>query len=708
MNYVKCLGKSLLCGAVLVLLACSDDSSTKPEPLDPNALLGGSSSGMQDPELDGGSSSSGTSAPVNVDPGLAKRIVSTMGPGINLGNVFEAPNTNFSQFNETQFKSSWNETIVPADFKALGDSGFKNMRIPVSWEEHVEEKDGKCVVDEPWMKQVFWAVDLAIKNGMVVVLNAHHWDAIYDKNPDTEIPCLLEVYRQMMTEVVKFPAESLIVETLNEPRGKLTSAKWNVLVDSIVNIVRAADPQRVVMVGTHNYNNASAASLLKLPTDATNLIVTFHYYDPFAFTHQGATFVNPQYPTGKEWTATFGEMRTIKNVFASIKEWADSKGVPVYLGEFGAYEAADSVSRETWTSFMVNLAGKMGFGWAYWEFCSGFGVYDEISGTWKDYLMRSLLHPTMTFDDLEYPSLDTLKYVLLDDFDQNEGANINVTALSAKLTLAEGKPVDSAAGRWYAYCDFTSTVTMDGGDTLITSVMVADTTKDYTATNFEKLITNEGHEGRGLYFKLHLLGDSYPWAGFGTGFYSEGLRANFANLKALTFWAKGTGDFKVSWVSDFAETCCRQNWGAFGTEIKLTPEWKQYTIWFDEWAPSPWSELETLGAEWLEHNDDVRNLQFSNGAGYGKVVDEMLEIWLDDIRFYGMSDADFENPSTAKTVPATDSIPTTDSAPATDSTSVTDPAPATDSIPATNPAPATDSIPVTDTIPAANPAPVTE
>ena len=695
MNYLKKMGMSLLSGAVLVLLACSDDSSTKPDPVDPDALIAGSSSDMQNPDLDG-SSSSGTPVDDNVDLGLAKRLVKNMGPGINLGNVFEAENNGFNKFDETQFHSNWGETVVPADFQALGDSGFRNMRIPVSWEEHVEEKDGKCVVDEPWMKQVFWAVDLAIKNKMVVILNAHHWNAMYDSNPDKETPCLLEVYRQMMTEVVKYSHDSLIVETLNEPRGKLTSAKWNDLVDSIVNIVRTVDPQRVVMVGTHNYNNAAAASQLRLPKDARNLIVTFHYYEPFSFTHQGATFVNPQYPTGKEWKASFGEMRTIKKVFSTLKEWADSKDIPVYLGEFGAYEAADSVSRERWTTFMADLANKMGFGWAYWEFCSGFGVYDETTGKWNAPLMRALLHPVMTFEEAEYPSLDTLKYVLLDDFDQNEGANINVTALSTKLTLAEGNPVDSAAGRWYAYCDFTSTVTMDGGDTLITTVMVADTTKDYTATNFEKLITNEGHEDRGLYFKLHLLGNSYPWAGFGTGFYSAEKRANFANLKALTFWAKGTGEFKVSWVTDFAETCCKQNWGTFSTEITLTSEWKQYTIWFDQWTPSPWSELEGLGAEWLEHNDDVRNLQFSNGSSYGQVVDEELEIWLDDIRFYGMSDADFENPSIVN--PA----PTTDPAPATDSTSVTDPAPAADSTSVTDPAPAADSTSAT------NPAPVTE
>lgn len=643
---MKQFGMSLLCGAVISLVACSDDSSPNGSN-DPVVPDDGSSAVVDPVPQDSSQTPQEPPANVVVDEGLAKRIVKNMGAGINLGNVFEAPNNNFAKFDETQFSSSWGEMIVPADFKALGDSGFNNIRIPVSWEEHLHYVGEECFVDEEWMKQVFWAVDLAIKNGMVVVLNTHHWDDIYDSSPDLEIPCLLNVYRQMMVEVVKYSADSLIVETLNEPRNLLTSAKWNVLVDSIVNVVRAADPQRVVMVGTHNYNSASATSLLKLPADSRNLILTFHYYDPFAFTHQGADFVEPQYPTGKEWKGSFSEIRAIKNVFTSVKEWADAHDMPVYLGEFGAYSAADSVSRERWTTFMADIAKQMGFGWAYWEFSSGFGVYDDNSGTWVSYLMRALLHPVMTFDGLTYPSLDTLKYVLLDDFDHNEGENINVTALAAKVTEAEGNPVDSAEGRWYAYNVNTTTVTLAGGDTLINGDMVKDTTNDYTATNFQKLVTTDGHEGNGLYVKVHLYGDSYPWAGFGTGILNGGKRANMANLKALTFWAKGTGSIKVAWVSDYADTCCVENWGSFSTEIELTPEWKQHVIWFDQWAPSPWSELEELGAEWMEHNNDIRNLQFSNGSSYGESADEEIEMWLDDVRFYGMDESDFIGSSDA-------------------------------------------------------------
>lgn len=582
--------------------------------------------------------SSSETIDVIVDKNRAKRLVEKMGTGINLGNVFEAPNTNFKSFDPNVFKSDWSETIVPTDFKALGDSGFTNMRIPTSWEEHVELVEGKCVVDPEWMNQVFWAVDNAISSGMIVVLNAHHWDAMYSR-PDAETPCLLDVYAQMAERAKTYSPDSLVIETLNEPRAKLTSALWNNLVASIIDVVRSIDPNRVIMVGTHNYNAYNTCGLLQLPANADNLILTFHYYEPMNFTHQGNDFTDEKYPTGVEWRGSANQQRVVKTAFTKLKNWADTKGLPVYLGEYGTYQAVDSVSRESWTTFVNSMARSLGFATAYWEFSSSFGVYDETTGEWKDYLMRALLNPMMEFNTAPHPNLDTVKYVVLDNFD-DDAEPTNITTLSAEIMKAKGDTVENAPGRWYAYHINTSMMYVDGGDTLVTSTLLMDSTKGYKETNFERLITENGHEGKGLYVKIDLKGKAYPWAGIGTTIDGE-KRINFKKLQAVTFWAKGEGQIKVDWSTDYADTCCKENWGTFNTEINLTDEWKQYTIWWDDWTASAWSELAELGAEWVDHNDDVTKLQFSNGTMYGEVADEVIELYLDDIRFYGMDESDF-------------------------------------------------------------------
>lgn len=573
------------------------------------------------------SSSSKARDKATVKDDLAKKLVERMGTGINLGNIFEAPNENFSKFDENKFKSNWSETLTPDEFKALADSGFTNVRIPVSWEEHVTGDGEACVVDPEWMNQVFWAVDNAVKNGLIVVVNAHHWDKMYS-SPETETPCLLSVYRQIAERAKTYSADSLIVETLNEPRDKLTSPLWNKLVASIISEVRAVDPNRVMMVGTWSYNASNTTGLMELPAGEKNLIATFHYYEPMSFTHQGNDFTFEKYPTGVEWRATANQQRVVRNAFTKFKDWADKHDMPVYLGEYGTYEAVDTLSREYYTTFVNGVARSLGFATAYWELSSSFGVYDENTKKWKSYLMRALLHPSLDIDVATHTSLDSMKYVLLDDFDSKNDP-VNLTSLSAKISKARGDSV--APGTWYAYCINTSQMFIDGGDTLITG------SKN---TNFDRMITKNGHDGKGLYVKIHLEGETYPWAGIGTTIDGEN-RINFKNLKALSFWAKGKGEIKVAWSTDFADTCCVENWGVFSYEFDLTPEWKQYTIWWDDWTASAWSELAALGAEWVDHNDDVTKLQFSNGSSYGMVVNEDIEFYLDDIRFYGMDDSDF-------------------------------------------------------------------
>lgn len=599
------------------LLDSSSDSLTVSSDAD--------NSKMSSSEKSVSSSSKASKATVSED--LAKTIVERMGTGINLGNMFEAPNDNFSKFNDQQFKSNWSETLTPDEFKALADSGFTNVRIPVSWEEHVTGEGENCTVDPDWMDQVFWAVDHAIANGLIVVLNAHHWDKMYS-SPDTETPCLLSVYRQVAERVKTYATDSLVVETLNEPRDKITSKMWNEIVASIVSTVRAVDPNRVMMVGSYSYNASNTFGLLELPKGEKNLIATFHYYEPMTFTHQGNDFTAEKYPTGVEWRATANQQRVVRDAFNKVKTWADKNNVPVYLGEYGTYEAVDTLSREYYTTFVNGMARSLGFATAYWELSSSFGVYDENTKKWKSYLMRALLHPTLEINVAAHSSLDSVKYVLLDDFDANNDP-VNVTALSAKISKARGDTV--MPGSWYAYCINTSQMFIDGGDTLITG---------NKNTNFDRMVMKNGHDGNGLYVKIHLEGETYPWAGIGTTIDGEN-RINFANLKALTFWAKGVGDIKVAWSTDFADTCCTENWGVFSYEFTLTDEWKQYTIWWDDWTASAWSELAALGAEWVDHNDDVTKLQFSNASSYGQVVNDDIELYLDDIRFYGMDDSDF-------------------------------------------------------------------
>jgi endoglucanase len=61
------------------------------------------------------------------------------------------------------------------------------------------------------------------------------------------------------------------------------------------------------------------------------------------------------------------------------------------MGEFGAYSKAPHDSRIRWTDFVAREAERHGFAWAYWEFASGFGVYDPNAGLWREDLLKALI-----------------------------------------------------------------------------------------------------------------------------------------------------------------------------------------------------------------------------------------------------------------------------------------------------------------------------
>jgi endoglucanase len=113
---------------------------------------------------------------------------------------------------------------------------------------------------------------------------------------------------------------------------------------------------------------------------------------PFKFTHQGAEWVEGSESwIGRTWDATDAEKAEIASHFDSVAEWAGRKNVRILLGEFGAYSKADIDSRVRWTEFVRSEAERHGFAWAYWEFGSGFGVYDPDANVWRVELLRALL-----------------------------------------------------------------------------------------------------------------------------------------------------------------------------------------------------------------------------------------------------------------------------------------------------------------------------
>lgn len=300
-----------------------------------------------------------------------------LGRGINLGNALEAPK-----------EGAWGVTLKAEYFKAIREAGFDSVRLPVKWSAHAA-KDAPYGIDDKLAERVDWAVDQALTNKLNIVINVHHYGEM-DADPDAHLPRLIALWEQIAKRCADRPA-SVYFELLNEPHDKLTPEKWNAAIPKLLAAVRKTNLTRPVIVGPANWNGIRSLDALQLPDDR-NLVVTVHFYDPFQFTHQGASFVKDAAKwKGRQWAGSDAERDAIRKPFAKAAEWAKKRNVPIFLGEFGTYQEADMESRARWTRFVVAEAERLGFSWSYWEFCSGFGAYDPKAEAWRKPLVEALL-----------------------------------------------------------------------------------------------------------------------------------------------------------------------------------------------------------------------------------------------------------------------------------------------------------------------------
>jgi endoglucanase len=312
------------------------------------------------------------------------KLAKSLGRGINMGNMLDAPH-----------EGDWKIRLDPSYITKVTPL-FNNVRIPVRWSNNASANEA-ATLDSFFASRVDRVVDLFLDSGVYVILNMHHYNQLYgdalhrnefEVGADVIEARFLNMWRQI-AERYKDRSPKLIFELLNEPHAKLDSDRWNVLLTKALRIVRETNPTRTVMVGPTYWNAARDLHLLKLPNDR-NLIVTVHNYDPFFFTHQGASYLPANPPAGVT-CCNEQQQRILTDSLDLAKNWSIKFGYPIYVGEFGSYRVGDIQSRENYTRFARNEIEKRGFGWAYWEFGSSFGMYDPKAGAWVEPLRRALL-----------------------------------------------------------------------------------------------------------------------------------------------------------------------------------------------------------------------------------------------------------------------------------------------------------------------------
>lgn len=319
--------------------------------------------------------------------------------GTNLGNYLEAPPN-----------QDWQARYSPADFQHIRAEGFDHVRLPIAWHHHVGPAPDFTISAAIYAKADF-LVDEAQRRELAVIVNVHHFDA-FTTDPIAEKPKLLAIWRQLAKHYAKRSA-GVAFELLNEPKDAATTAVLNPIFAELIREIRVTNPERTIFVGPGQFNQVRELQQLWLPETDRNLIVTVHCYDPFRFTHQGASWAGadarltgiefpgpPARPlvvsaelrvsaATADWITRYNNLprdsnpsgdRAFRGTIQRAKQWSEYYGRPVHVGEFGAYVKADAGSRARFYAQFRACLDEAGIGWAMWDWKAGFRYWDDASG----------------------------------------------------------------------------------------------------------------------------------------------------------------------------------------------------------------------------------------------------------------------------------------------------------------------------------------
>jgi endoglucanase len=294
---------------------------------------------------------------------------------LNIGNALEAPS-----------EGAWGVVIQESFFDVIRDGGFHGVRLPVRWSAHAL-MDPPYTIDPTFFTRIDAVLDQASARDLAVILNIHHFDEL-NANPAGQRDRFLALWTQIAARYAARPS-GIVFELLNEPQLALSSG-WNALLADAIAAIRTTNPNRIIVVGSALYNLHVTLPQLVLPDDP-NLLVTFHYYFPLQFTHQGAAWV----PGSDAWLGTTwgsdADRAAVVADFDTVTAWATANDRKILLGEFGAIDLADVASRAAYVGFVRQQAELRGWPWAHWQFVSNFPVYDLDEQAWIEPVYRALI-----------------------------------------------------------------------------------------------------------------------------------------------------------------------------------------------------------------------------------------------------------------------------------------------------------------------------
>ncbi len=314
--------------------------------------------------------------------------------------------------------------VNPADaarrekmFADIARAGFKTVRIPVNFGAWANYEKPYGWTAEENLKIVDAFVARALENNLNAIVDLHHVEfdgKVDDRAATTER--VVWLWRQIAARYRTLDPERVFFELRNEPHD-IKAEDWRAQAEAVIKAVREIAPAHTLVVGFHDWNSRAALVSSK-PFKDENVIYTFHYYDPFIFTHQGATWAGeglaelkgvpfpasaekaietPSTAKGKwveEQIKTYARDATAEKIYADLKQakdWSEKHRVPIFLGEFGSFtKYAAPADRCRHAEAVYAALGRLSIPHAWGEWDQGFNMFEPGTTRIADCMRRAL------------------------------------------------------------------------------------------------------------------------------------------------------------------------------------------------------------------------------------------------------------------------------------------------------------------------------
>lgn len=291
-----------------------------------------------------------------------------VGKCINLGNTFEPP-----------AEAAWGGRAATAkDMRNIATAGFDTIRIPVRWDTH-SGAGPEFRIDGKYLARVKSIVDAAQKEGLNVILNSHHFERIH-KEPLESAPQLAAMWKQIAFAFAGYSRDTLWFEMENEPHDKFDHSNLLAVLGPALTEIRKTNPDRPVIIGGEKWSGIDSLATLPLPADP-HVIPTFHYYDPFDFTHQGASWVDQPPPLGRSYGSA-DDGKLLERDVQKVRDYIARTGKTPFMGETGAHTTVPLDGRIAYHSAVTKAFEPTGIGMCMWAYSNTFPFYDSESGKW--------------------------------------------------------------------------------------------------------------------------------------------------------------------------------------------------------------------------------------------------------------------------------------------------------------------------------------